>query len=329
MAHYQELPIETDPWLAFQSQSQELSCPTSEDNVIADPQPYPQNWQNTGLQTIINHANVSGHLPGYIDLDYYFSHELITPDHFDDYMNQVIAVDAAARFASVPSHMDGIPCAYQLQEETYTSETPSQFTETSLSEFSFDSFFTDPTPIDNASSPSQYPPGAQHVHTAMEAHRAGIESPFDIDISDAFTGASPPAQIQLDLNPDDTPLAPASSTGVLYARPDRGYTAFDDNPAGQRFVLDMETTDTKTKKRFACEVCGRCFGTRYNMRKHTTAKHLPKSEQLRFACCGCPRNYSRKSDLKRHIRNYHPKMVVRWDGDAIVALEGGHNNGKL
>ena len=56
--------------------------------------------------------------------------------------------------------------------------------------------------------------------------------------------------------------------------------------------------------RYGCEVCGRKFTRKYDLKTHLSAVH-GVGDVKTFQCDLCSRVFKRKGDLERHVQNVH------------------------
>ena len=60
----------------------------------------------------------------------------------------------------------------------------------------------------------------------------------------------------------------------------------------------------RTEGRHECEVCGRKFTEKHNLRRHLSTVH-GVGDVKTFQCDICSRVFKRKDNLKYHLKNVH------------------------
>lgn len=58
----------------------------------------------------------------------------------------------------------------------------------------------------------------------------------------------------------------------------------------------------KIEKEYLCEICGRSYDRRYDVKMHILVVHVGVRK---FNCANCSSKFSRKPDFLRHTRKYH------------------------
>jgi hypothetical protein len=92
---------------------------------------------------------------------------------------------------------------------------------------------------------------------------------------------------------------------------DKDYTPHDDDDAsddngeenGTEDVVNVSTAiEQKTRRRFACETCGKSFSRANSLRQHVDSKHLG----MAFYCVNCGKTFRRRTKMLQHIECCKP-----------------------
>lgn len=71
----------------------------------------------------------------------------------------------------------------------------------------------------------------------------------------------------------------------------------------QKFIMHLKHKHSFVRN-FKCEMCGKAFKTRGQLKDHITRRH---NDVRKHSCLQCHREYIYESHLKIHIRRYHNK----------------------
>ena len=64
----------------------------------------------------------------------------------------------------------------------------------------------------------------------------------------------------------------------------------------------MERVHNQSKRRYACEKCGKSYGSLSYLKQHTITVHIDKEP---FPCDYCPKEFRYKHERDRHVKNVH------------------------
>ena len=94
--------------------------------------------------------------------------------------------------------------------------------------------------------------------------------------------------------------------------------------------FNRHTKNVHEENMFECDTCLKAFGILGNLRKHLTAKHGIKDQQLRFQCKKCSLGFKHRRAMESHEINDHEENEIVANEDTIeenpIAHEDISNN---
>lgn len=171
--------------------------------------------------------------------------------------------------------------------------------DTSVPYLTFDGCFSPPISAPAISGPSAQRPYAEPFVTDKEKTAIGAASNLSGSSGTTFStyvssSCSAPSNVD------------NAAGGVHCARCDDTRIA----PVGRITVPNTEHGDAGSRAgrhagRVVCEICGRSFGRKYDLKKHVEAVHL----QLRpYECKTCGKRFGHKGTFNNHVRAVHLKL---------------------
>ena len=95
------------------------------------------------------------------------------------------------------------------------------------------------------------------------------------------------------------------SETVLFEKDDKiqNIMAADEKSSPQ---IRMDLKIRSNSSPFECNICGKSFASKRNLRRHVSSIHLNQ----RFSCDLCDGSFTNKSALKEHMKTVHLKQMI-------------------
>lgn len=91
----------------------------------------------------------------------------------------------------------------------------------------------------------------------------------------------------------------------------------------QHPVFTSKNTVDEQKLRYRCDICGKGFVTPSKLQRHSYSH----SGLRPFHCSFCGKSFSQSANLKTHVRNTHPDLLM--DMSAVANAGGNSNDSSL